>query len=586
MTEKISQLVQTRYETWCNDPFFDEKTRQELLAISNDHQEINERFYKFLEVGTGGLRGILGAGTNRINIYTVSHITEGLARMLLKQEDFKKEAGVVISYDSRNMSKEFAKQTALVLAAHGIRAYVFKNLQATPILSFAVRYYKAAAGVMITASHNPAKYNGYKMYGSDGGQMPPKLADEVLASMAEIKDLRELKWATEEEALRSGNLQYIGEEVCAAYQDLLISMQINKEALKLAEDIKFVYTPLHGTGAEPIMRIFKTLNYKGAEILKEQAMPDGNFPTVKYPNPEEKEALQMAIDRAKEIGAELVIATDPDADRMGVALKNDEGEFEVLTGNQIGLLLLEYILSAKQETNCLEKDSFVATTIVSSRLVQKIANFYDIKFFEVLTGFKYIGELIKDYHDTGKLKFQFGFEESYGYLANPAVRDKDAVSACMLFAEMLCSAKLKNESLFTRLEKLYQKYGYGLERTVSITLEGQEGILKIQNALNKLRELDNLTLDHTVISAKSDYLNSIREDYNHNQKQVSKLLLPKSNVLLYELEGMDWVCVRPSGTEPKLKIYAGSYARERSVCEAKLAKHASNFESLIKSLID
>lgn len=569
------------YTLWSQDPYFDEKTRQELLLLS-DEKEIEDRFYRCLEVGTGGLRGVIGAGTNRINAYTVAHITEGLATFIEELGEKAKQSGVCISYDSRHRSEEFAEITALVLAAHGIKSFVFKTLHPTPMLSFAVRHLKATAGVMITASHNPAKYNGYKFYGEDGGQMPPESADKVVRYANQVTDYRTLRWLDKESAIQKGLLHYIDESLDEAYYQMLLSLSIQPDIIKKQKDLKIVYSPLHGAGYVPVARILKEVGFENIQIVQEQALPDSNFSTVSYPNPEEREALALSIALAQKEGADLVIATDPDADRMGAAVRLANGEYQVLTGNQIGMLLMDYILSSKQALGQLEEKSFVATTIVSTRLVHKIAEHFKVKLFEVLTGFKYIGELIKNLDENGDMHYQFGFEESFGYLAGTDVRDKDAVVASMLLAEICAVSAENGENISTRLENLYKKYGYGEEKTISLTLEGMEGIEKINRAISHLRENKSSKLNGISVKAVRDYKTSQRTLFLENESSTEALHLPVSNVLLYELEGLDWVCVRPSGTEPKLKIYAGAYADSRERCLEKLGDFGKKFAEEIQ----
>lgn len=570
------------YALWSKDPYFDEQTRAELLALT-DEKEIEERFYRLLEVGTGGLRGILGAGTNRINAYTIAYITEGLAKFIDECGEEAKARGVCISYDSRHRSPEFAEITALVLAAHGIKSFVYKTLHPTPMLSFAVRHLNAIAGVMITASHNPSKYNGYKFYGEDGGQMPPESADKVVAYANQTTDFRTLKWLSKEEAIEKGLFHYMDDQVSEDYYKMTLGLSINPEIVKQQKNLKMVYSPLHGAGYVPVKRILTDLGFEQVKIVEAQALPDATFKTVAYPNPEEREALSMAIDLAQKEQADLVIATDPDADRMGAAVRLADGSYQVLTGNQIGLLLMDYILSAKSEKGILPDQSFVATTIVSTRLVHRVAHAFKVKLFEVLTGFKYIGELIKNLDEQGSMHYQFGFEESFGYLAGTQVRDKDAVVASMLLAEMCAVSASKGENLALRLEKLYQKYGYGLEKTVSITLEGMEGIAKINQAIQTLRQNKTAHLNGLTVRAIRDYKTHEKTLFTaEGNTQVETLTLPTSNVLLYELGEDDWVCVRPSGTEPKLKIYAGAYASDESQCQAKLNSLSTRFVEEIK----
>ncbi len=556
------------YEMWRTDKYFDSETRNELESIKDNKDEINERFYKYLEFGTGGLRGIIGAGTNRINIYTIALATEAFARYIDSLDLDDNSKGIAITYDSRKYSKEFALKTALIFATHNIKVYLSDELRPTPMLSFAVRHFNAVGGVMVTASHNPANYNGYKAYGNDGGQMTPEAADQVIAFMAAIDDIREITNISEEEAVSKGLLVYFGSEFDDVYCEMLSKLVINQDAIDRNRDMKIVYTPLHGTGNKPIAKILQKVGFENVFVVPEQALPDPNFSTVKSPNPEERSALKMAIDLAQKEGADLVLATDPDGDRTGLALRSKDGEYIVLTGNQIGLLLMDYILRAKKDAGTLSDKSFVVTTIVSTKLTRRIASMYGIKLFEVLTGFKYIGEIIKDYDENGDMNFEFGFEESYGFLAGTDVRDKDAVVAVMLISEMAAAARSEGKTLFDILLEIYSKYGYAAEKTVSIALEGIAGLEKIKSAMNTLREDESGYLNGVKIIKKSDYLTSKTIDYNKNE--ISVLDLEKSNVLLYSLGDLDWFCVRPSGTEPKLKIYFGIYGKDKDISDKKL----------------
>lgn len=575
--------IRNLYELWSSDPYFSEDIRNELMSIKNDEKEITERFYKYLEFGTGGLRGILGAGTNRMNLYTVALATEGFARYLDEAGDVMKSRGVAVSYDSRRFSKEFALTTALVFATHGIKVYLSDELRPTPMLSYAVRHFGAAGGVMITASHNPAKYNGYKAYGEDGGQMPPEAATMILSSMASIDDIRSVHWITEGEAVQKGLLTYFGEELDQDYTAMLKKLCINPDAVNQNKDMKIVYTPLHGAGNKPVRRILKEIGFTNVIVVPEQEKPDPNFSTVAFPNPEERSALQLAITLAEKNGADLVVATDPDGDRTGLVVRNKAGEYIVLTGNQIGLLLLEYILHAKKQAGCLLPGSFAVTTIVSTKLARKIAQNYGIKLFEVLTGFKFIGEVIKNYDENGSMHYQFGFEESYGFLAGTDVRDKDAVVSVMLIAEMAAAAKLESKTLYDLLQELFAKYGYAAEKTVSITLEGKEGIEKIKNAMDYMRNHKGSMMNGIAIHSVADYQMSEKFDFTSNSASV--LDLEKSDVLLYELGGLDWFCVRPSGTEPKIKIYFGIYGEDPELSNEKLAHISGLVEQYIRGIL-
>jgi len=451
------------------------------------------------------------------------------------------------------------------------------------MLSYGVRKFNAIGGVMITASHNPAKYNGYKAYGNDGGQMPPEAASVVLKNMEEIEDIRTVKWISMQEAMDKGLIEYFGEEFDKSYNNMLQALVINKKAINDNKDMKIVYTPLHGAGNKPVQRILKTIGFENVYVVPEQEMPDPNFSTVVSPNPEERSALKLSIDLANDTGADLVLATDPDGDRTGLALKSKTGDYIVLSGNQIGILLLEYILKAKKEANKLDESCFAVTTIVSTRMARLIADNYNIKLFEVLTGFKFIGEIIKEYDEFGSMNFQFGFEESFGYLAGKDVRDKDAVVAVMLIAEMAAAARSEGKNLYNILQELYDFYGYAAEKTISITHEGKEGIERIKSAMNALRNHNENTLADINIESISDYLKSKKTDFKN--KEISVLELEKSDVLLYDLGGLDWFCVRPSGTEPKIKIYFGMYGDDKSFCEKKLEHISNNIKNYVKSLL-
>lgn len=572
------------YQFWSTDPFFDEGTRAELAAIAGDAKEIEERFYTNLEFGTAGLRGILGAGTNRMNAYTVGMATEGFARYLDTLGEEAKRRGVAISYDCRNYSPEFALRAALIFAAHGIHVRLVDELRPTPMLSFAVRHYNCAGGVMVTASHNPAQYNGYKAYGEDGGQMPPEAADVVLREMNSIDDPRVVKWMPEEEALAKGLLEYVGAELDDAYMAMLKKLSINADKVREEADMKIVFTPLHGTGNKPVRRILKEIGFTNVLVVPEQELPDGNFSTVKSPNPEERSALAMAIDLAAKEGADLVIATDPDGDRTGLCIRKEDGSYQVLSGNQIGILLMNYILSAKQSRGTLPEKSFVVTTVVSTKLPRKIAAHYGVELMECLTGFKWIADLIKIHDEQGNMHFQFGFEESFGYLSGTAVRDKDAVVASMLLAEMAATAKSEGKTLNDYLNALYARFGYGEEKTFSLAREGKEGLEAIRSAMVSLRRDKLGAFGGLKIAAVSDLQEGRRTDCATGAQTAVDL--PPSNVLLYEAEGSDWFAVRPSGTEPKIKIYFGAYDADRARCRAKLEALSGGVVAAVEALLD
>jgi len=573
-----------KYNFWRQNPYFDEQTREELESIKGNIKEIEERFYKDLEFGTGGLRGIIGAGTNRMNIYTVAKATQGLANYLLKNEHNIQNKGVVIAYDSRHKSPEFALKAALVLCANGIRTYVFDELRPTPELSFAVRYLKASAGIVVTASHNPKQYNGYKVYGSDGGQLPLNGTEAVIQEIYKIEDITAIPVMSEEEALNKGLLKYIGKEIDDEYINSLKKLSINVNNIdSMAKAMKIIYTPLHGTGKKPVMRILKETGFDNILIVKEQQDPDPDFSTVKSPNPEEKSAFELAIKMAQKEDVDLIIGTDPDSDRVGVVVKNKEGEFVVLTGNQTGCLLMEYILSQKTERNEMPQNPFVVKTIVTTELAKKIAAFYNVTLIEVLTGFKFIGEKIKELDENGNMNFIFGFEESYGYLAGTFVRDKDAVVASMLIAEMAAFYRQKGMTLYEGLIELFNKYGYYMEGITSFDLEGKEGLEKIGKAMQYLRDTRPRNFGNYVIKAFRDYEKGFRYDLFSGNEE--KLDLPQSNVLYYETEDDSWFCVRPSGTEPKIKIYYGVYTDSIDASKKKLESLKSEVVSFISKCI-
>lgn len=538
-----------QFNLWCS---FDEETKAELMEIKNDEKEIEDRFYKELEFGTGGLRGVIGAGTNRMNVYTVGKATQGFADFI--NETYKNDKSVAIAYDSRNMSKEFAKAAALTLCANDIKVYLYESLRPTPMLSFAVRYLKCKAGIVITASHNPKEYNGYKAYGEDGCQLTDKPAKEVIGYVNRVEDYSKIKTMSEEEALEKGLLVYIGEDVDKAYIESLKSLTIRKELVKdFAKDLKIVYTPIHGSGNIPVRRVLNELGYENVLVVKEQEMPNGNFPTAPYPNPENPDVFKIAMEMANSVNADVIFGTDPDCDRIGVVVKDNQGEFKVLTGNQTGMLLVNYLLSSLKELDKLPKNGAVIKTIVTTESVRKMAETYGVELIDVLTGFKYIGEKIREFEETGSNEYLIGFEESYGYLVGTFARDKDAVVASMLIAEMTLYYKQQGKTLYDALVEIYEQYGYFKESLVSVELKGKEGQEKIGRCLDLLRE-DEITEVNGVKVVKSfDYKLSIEKDLVANI--TSEINLPKSNVLKYILADDSWFVVRPSGTEPKMKVY-------------------------------
>lgn len=545
-----------KYKKWCEGDEFDEETKKELLSIKDNEEEIEDRFYKELEFGTAGLRGIMGAGTNRMNKYVVGKATQGLANYILEQGT--QDKGVAISYDSRNMSPEFSKQAALVLTANGIKTYIFDHLRPVPELSFAVRELGCTAGIMVTASHNKPQYNGYKVYWDDGAQIISPVDKGIMDKVKAITDYKDIKEISEKEAIAKGLYNVIGKEIDDRYIEELKKCVINPDLIKqYGKNLKIVYTPLHGAGCEMTKRILSELGFENLYIVPEQEKPDGNFPTVDYPNPEAKEAFKLALDLAKKIDADLVLATDPDADRLGVYAKDIKtGKYMDFTGNMSGLLIAEYRLSALKEKNILPNNGMLISTIVSSNLAKAIANEYNLEFREVLTGFKFIGEQIKieEQKENGK-KYLFGFEESYGCLISDYARDKDGISAVMSLCEATSYYKSKNLTLWDQMINIYNKYGYYREDQVSITLEGSSGANKIQEIMDNLRNNIPSTIDKYKVICFKDFKTEISKNMI-NGKQTGTGL-PNSNVLYFELEDDAWCCVRPSGTEPKIKLYYG-----------------------------
>jgi phosphoglucomutase len=572
------------YNYWLNNPYFDDETKKELIAISGNEKEIEDRFYKVLEFGTGGMRGLIGAGTNRINKYIIRKAAQGLANTIAKQPG-EKEKGIAIAYDSRRFSREFALESALVFAANGIKAYLFDSLRPTPELSFAVRFLGCAAGVVITASHNPKEYNGFKAYGSDGGQLPPSESDKVIQEVNAISDIASIPFMEEKEAKEKGLLELIGQKIDDAYMEALKKVSVNPEICReIGKTAKLVYTPLHGSGSVPVLRILDEIGFEQVTVVKEQKDPDPEFSTVKYPNPEDRSAFELAMDIAAREDVDLIIGTDPDADRAGVVIRNEKGEYVILTGNQIGCLLLEYILSQKQKLNDLPGNAFAATTIVSSDLAERICRHYGVELVTVLTGFKFIGEQIRLLDDSGKKKFMFGFEESYGYLAGTHARDKDAVVASMLIAEVYAWYKSRGMTLYDGLVELFNKYGYYKEDIDTFTLTGKEGAEKIQEALETLREKKPHSFGKSRVAAIRDYLIGIRRDLEAGDTEP--LNLPKSNVLYFEMKSGSWFCIRPSGTEPKIKIYYGVSGNTDDSAREELHGLKQDVLSVIKPLLD
>lgn len=543
------------YESWLNSPYFDEKTKEELRAIADDDNEIKERFYRELEFGTAGLRGIIGAGTNRMNIYTVRKTTQGLANYIAAVNGQQK--GVAIAYDSRHMSPEFADEAALCLAANGIRAYIFESLRPTPELSYAVRKLGCIAGINITASHNPPEYNGYKVYWEDGAQITPPHDTGIMAEVGKVQDYAEVKTMDREEARKAGLYQVIGQAVDDSYMEELKSQVLHTDSIReMADQLKIVYTPLHGTGNIPARRVLQELGFNHVYVVKEQELPDGDFPTVSYPNPEAEEAFELGLALAKEVDADLVLATDPDADRLGVRVKDARtGEYHTLTGNMSGCLLADYEIGQKKALQGLPEDGALITTIVSTNMAGAIARYYGVKLIEVLTGFKYIGQQILNFETTGKGTYLFGFEESYGCLIGTHARDKDAIVATMALCEAAAYYKSKNMTLWDAMIELYERYGYYKDDIKSITLKGIEGLAKIQEIMDTLRKNPPKQIGAYKVTATRDYKEDKIMDLSTGAVKATGL--PSSNVLYYDLEDDAWLCVRPSGTEPKIKFYYG-----------------------------
>lgn len=559
-----------RYEEWCEKPYFDETVRQELEGIREDEEEIQDRFYRDLEFGTGGLRGILGAGTNRMNIYTVRKATQGLANFIRKENG--QDKGVAIAYDSRNYSPEFAGEAALCLAANGIKAYVFDALRPTPELSFALRELGCIAGIVVTASHNPPEYNGYKVYWEDGAQITAPKDKEIIQEVNAIDDYSKVRTMEIKKAKEKGLYITIGSGMDDRYMEELKKLVIHPEIIReQGRKMKIVYTPLHGTGNIPVRRILKELGFEHVYVVPEQEKPDGNFPTVSYPNPEDKRAFAFALALAEKVDADVVLATDPDADRLGIYAKNTKtGEYEAFTGNMSGMIVMEYILSQKKAMDALPVDGAVVTTIVSGNMSQEIAKRYGVKRIETLTGFKYIGEQIKFFEQKQDHTFLFGYEESYGCLVGTHARDKDAVVAVMALCEAAAWYASQGLNLCEQMEILYQRYGYYREGLGTITLKGMEGAEKIRNIMESIRQNPPALLGPYYVREFRDY--EADTVLNYADGTTSSTGLPKSNVLYFELEQDAWCCIRPSGTEPKVKFYTGVKGNSSEDSKIRLAE--------------
>lgn len=563
------------FQFWLEDDYFDAQTKEELLAIRNNEAEVEDRFFKDLEFGTGGLRGVIGAGTNRMNFYTVRKATQGLANYIVKQDGAKK--GCAIAYDSRRFSPEFAKEAALCLAANGIHAYLFESLRPTPELSFAVRKLGCTAGIVITASHNPPEYNGYKVYWEDGAQITAPKDKEIITEVRNVTDFHTVKTMDEEAAKAAGLLTIIGKEIDDAYMVELKKQIIHPELIKeMADNISIVYTPLHGTGLVPVTRVLKELGFKKVYVVKEQADPDPDFTTLEYPNPEDPKAFTLALELAKEVKADIILATDPDADRLGVyALDKATGEYVSFTGNMSGMLIAWYLMSEKKATGTMPANPALVKTIVTTNMADRLANAFNVTLIEVLTGFKYIGEQIKFFEQNHSYEYVFGLEESYGCLAGTHARDKDAVVAVMCLCEVAAYCKSKDMTLWDLMVSLYETYGYYKEGLHTVTLKGVTGQAKIAEIMDSFRKNPPKSFGAFQVNAFRDYDANliIKEDGSRTETG-----LPKSNVLYFDLENDCWCCMRPSGTEPKIKFYMGVKGKD-------LADADSMLENLTKSVL-
>ena len=549
------EKYQEKYEEWCNNPIFDEETKKELLAMKNDETEKKDSFYKDLEFGTAGLRGIVGVGTNRMNKYTVGKATQGLAQYIVKKG--KQDRGVAIAYDSRHMSTEFSNQAALILNANGVKTYIFESLRPTPELSFAVRKLGCISGIVVTASHNPPKYNGYKVYWEDGSQITEPIDNEIIAEVNSINDFSKIKTITKEEAIEKGLYNIISLELDDMYLDELQKNTLNPEDIKkVADDLKIVYTPLHGTGGKLVKKLLERQGYKNVYIVKEQEEPNGDFPTVSYPNPEDPKAFEYAIKLAKEVGADIVLANDPDADRIGLQVKDSKtGEYVVFNGNMIGLTIAEYLISQKKEKGMLPKNPALIKTIVSSNMTDRICEYYGVELFLALTGFKNIAARIRQFEASNSNTYIMGYEESYGCLIGTHARDKDGLIAVMMLCEIAAYYKNRGRTLWDVIQKMYEKYGYYKEDQISVVLEGADGAVKIQEMMKNMRNNPPEKLGKYKVLKIMDCSSGIEKDIMTGEE--TKIDLPKSNVLRYTLENDCWCAVRPSGTEPKIKFYMG-----------------------------
>lgn len=567
------------YETWLNHPTLDSELKKELESYQDNKTLLEDSFYTSLEFGTAGMRGVIGAGTNRMNIYTVRQASKGLALFIENQGEDAKEKGVAIAYDSRHMSKEFAMEAAKTLAVHGIPSYVFEDLRPTPELSFAVRHLKTAAGIMITASHNPAEYNGFKVYGEDGGQLPPKEADELTSFVRSVSDILSIETMDETEAAEKELLTILGKDLDRAYLDALKRVTIDPELInRQGRELKIVFTPLHGTGKMLGEKALQQAGFRNVFLVEEQADPDPDFSTIKSPNPEDEAAFELAFKKGREVGADILIATDPDADRLGLAVRTAGEHYELLSGNQIASLMIDYILKAHEKKGTLPSNSVMIKSIVSSELPSAIADKHGVETMDVLTGFKFIAEKIKEFEETHSHTFMFGFEESYGYLVQPFVRDKDAIQALVMVAEMTAFYKEEGYSLFDTLQELYHEYGHYKEKTISVTLEGQEGSKKIKELMAHLRENAPTEFGNIKVEVTEDFKKQTRARFGDEES----INLPPADVLKYKLADSSWIAIRPSGTEPKIKFYIAANDDSGVEVEGKMKL----FEQDIQKIVD
>lgn len=573
-----------KYHQWLESPIIDDDTKEELRSIAGDEREIEDRFYKDLEFGTAGIRGIVGAGSNRMNCYTVGKATQGFANYIIKQGKEAMNRGVVIAHDPRWMSSEFAERVALVLNGNGIKVYLYSELQPTPLLSFSVRELDAIAGVVITASHNPPQYNGYKVYWEDGAQIGLDRANAIIHEIDHVKDFEQVKNIPKGKAIEEGLLNIIGEEVVAKYVDRVLGLSLNHQLIqKMGNELKIIYTPLHGTGNKLVRRVLNEVGFKDVRVVPEQELPDPNFSTVGYPNPEERRVFELAIEMARDNGnhVDIILGTDPDCDRVGVVVRNEEGEYVVLTGNQVGALLTDYILRTMKETGQLPENGAIIKTIVTNKMGEKIAKSYGVEVMDTLTGFKFIGEKIEEFEQTGDYTYIFGYEESYGYLAGDFVRDKDGVSTSMLICEMAAYYKSKSMNLYDGLVQLWESHGYFCDSLKFIQAEGKEGMERISELIAGLRNDPLRELAGIKVEVIDDYLKS--KSYNLINRTSSNIELPVSDVLRYTLVDGSWFAIRPSGTEPKVKLYFSTVDQSLGTSKEKLINLMESVERRMKS---